>query len=195
MKRAVAVLATSLALLAGPAGAAVTFDYIFDGGYPLSVSSDGSVIAGNLSNGGFGPFRWTQATGPAYLGQVTHVGGGGTPGISADGTRIATSIAMLADSMQTTQGLWTLGSGWQELMPPSPPDGAPTDGTHGNIWDLSGDGTTAVGLYWRQGFGRAHASKWTQAAGVVDLGGTVTDQASRANGVNFDGSEIGRAHV
>ena len=37
---------------------------------------------------------------------------------------------------------------------------------------------------------RAHASKWTQATGVVDLGGTITGQASRANGVNYDGSVI-----
>src|SRR6185295_5232644 len=47
------------------------------------------------------------------------------------------------------------------------------------------------GLYWRHGFGRAHASKWTQGTGVVDLGGTVTGQASRANCVNYDGSVIG----
>jgi hypothetical protein len=59
------------------------------------------------------------------------------------------------------------------------------------VWDLSGDGNTVVGLYWRPGQGNgAHASKWTQATGVVDLGGCATDQASRANGVNHDASVI-----
>src|SRR5262249_13611240 len=95
------------------------------------------------------------------------------------------------DGSYTTQGMWTLGSGWQELMPPVPPDGGIQDGSYGNIYGLSGNGRTAVGLYWRPGVGnRAHASKWTQATGVVDLGGTTTGQASRANGVNYDGSVI-----
>jgi uncharacterized membrane protein len=188
VKQAVAVVAAGLALLASPARAAVTFDFIFDGGYPLAVSYDGSVVAGNLASGGFGPFRWTQATGPASLGRVTHVGGGGMPGISADGTKVASSIASL-DSSYTTQGLWTLGTGWQELMPPSPPDGANQDGTFGNVYGFSGDGNTVVGLYPRT-TGRMHASKWTQATGVVDLGGTISSQASRANGVNYDGSVI-----
>jgi len=76
-------------------------------------------------------------------------------------------------------------------MPPAPPDGGTVDGSYGSVWSLSGDGQTVVGLYWRPGVGqRAHASKWTQATGVVDLGGTTTGQASRANGVNFDGSVI-----
>ena len=189
MKRLLGCLATGLMLLSPPAHAAVTFDFIFEGGYPLAVSQDGSVVAGNLADGSFAPFRWTQATGLVSLGRPALVGGGGKPGISADGTKIASTIGSL-DSSYSTQGLWTLGTGWQELMPPIPPDGGSTDGSYGSIWNLSGDGTTPVGLYWRHGFGRAHASKWTQATGVVDLGGTVTNQASRANGVNFDASVI-----
>jgi hypothetical protein len=190
MKLQAALLAAGLALVAAPAGAAVTFEYIFDGAYPLAVSSNGSVIAGNLADGSFGPFRWTQATGLVGLGRLSYVGGGGTPGMSADGTKIASTIGSL-DSTYSTQGLWTLGSGWQELMPPMPPDGGPGDGSYGSIWGLSGDGTTPVGLYWRYAVGgRAHASKWTQATGVVDLGGTVTGQASRANCANYDASVI-----
>ena len=190
MKHAVTVLAASLALLGSPARAAVTFDFIFDGGYPLAVSSDGSVIAGHLASGGFEMFRWTQASGVVPLGRVQYVGGGGRPGISADGSLIASSIGSL-DSSYTTWGLWSEPTGWQELMPPTPPDGGTTDGSYGSVWGLSGDGTTPVGLYWRPGQGnRAHAAKWTQATGVVDLGGTVTGQASRANGANFDGSVI-----
>jgi hypothetical protein len=183
-----AVLALGLVLAAAPASATATFEYIFDGGYPLAVSNDGTVVAGNLANGGYGAFRWTQATGLVPLGRVAIYGVGGSPGMSSDGSRIASTIGS-ADSSYTTQGLWTLGSGWQELMPPVPADGGTMDGSYGSIWGLSGDGTTAVGLYWRPGQGNgAHASKWTQATGVVDLGGTTTDQGSRANCVNFDGS-------
>lgn len=187
MKPSGAILAIGLVLLATPVHSAVTFDFIFDGGYPLAASKDGSVIAGNLSNGGFGPFRWTQATGPMSLGRVTHVGGGGAPGISEDGSRVASSIASL-DSSSTMQGLWTLGSGWQELLP-MPADGYNQDGTVGNVYGLSGDGNTVVGLYPRLG-GRAHACKWTPTGGTVDLGGTTHRQASRANGVNYNGSVI-----
>jgi uncharacterized membrane protein len=190
MKKAVAVLVTGLALFALPAHAAMTFEFLFDGAFPLSVSDDGSVVAGTMDDGNYTSFRWTQATGLVSLGRPQIGSGGGTPGISADGTRIAYSISSL-DNSYRTQGLWTQGSGWQELMPPAPPDGGLVDGSYGSMWDLSGDGNTAVGLYWRPGHGnRAHASKWTQATGVVDLGGTVTGQASRANGVNYDGSVI-----
>ena len=188
MMKAVAVLAAGFALLASPVHAAVTFEYLFNGGAPTSVSSNGSVITGNDNS--FTSFRWTQATGMVSLGRPQGGSGGGIPGISADGTRIGYSIGSL-DGTYRTQGRWTLGSGWQELMPPPPPDGGTVDGSYGSAWDISGDGNTVVGLYWRPGVGnRAHASKWTQATGVVDLGGTTTGQASRANGVNHDASVI-----
>ena len=161
MKKAVAVLAAGFALLASPVHAAVTFQYLFDGGSPISVSNDGSVVVGNDDN--FTSFRWTQATGFVSLGRPQTGGGGGVPGVSADGTRVGYSIGSL-DGTYRTQGRWTLGSGWQELMPPAPADGGIVDGSYGSAWDISGDGNTVVGLYWRSGVGnRAHASKWTQA--------------------------------
>jgi uncharacterized membrane protein len=146
------------------------------------------VVTGN--DGSYTSFRWTQATGLVSLGRPQTGGGGGVPAISANGTRIAYGIGSL-DGTYRTQGLWTLGSGWQELMPPAPADGGLVDGSYGSAWDISGDGNTVVGLYWRPGAGnRAHASKWTQATGVVDLGGTTTGQSSRANGVNHNASVI-----
>ena len=190
MRKLVAVLATAAALIGSRAQAAATFQYLFDNGYPISVSNDGSVVAGNGADSHYTPFRWTQATGFVSLGRPQMVGGGGIPGVSADGKRVASSIGSL-DSTYTTQGIWNLGSGWQELMPPPPADGGTVDGTYGNVYGLSGNGQTVVGLYWRPGQGNhAHASKWTLAGGVVDLGGTTTGQASRANCVNYDGSVI-----
>jgi uncharacterized membrane protein len=187
MKKAIVALATGFALLATQAHAAATFQFLFNGGAPTSVSEDGKVVAGN--DGSFVSFRWTQATGLVSLGRSQGGSGAGLPGISADGRRVAYSIGSL-DGTYRTQGLWTLGSGWQELTP-MPLDGGIIDGSYGSIYALSGDGNVPVGLYWRSGVGnRAHASKWTQATGVVDLGGTVTGQSSRANGVNYSGSVI-----
>ena len=191
MKRNLAALVASMVLLAAPAHAAATFDFIFDNAYPLSVSSDGSVVVGNDASGGFVPFRWTQAGGFVSLGRPSHIGGGGFAGVSSDGSKVASSIGSL-DSSYTTQGLWTQSGGWQELMPPVPADGGISDGSYGNVWGFSGDGRVPVGLYWRPGAGqRAHASKWTQETGVVDLGGVLTGQASRANCANYTGSVIG----
>ena len=186
-KIAVCFLA-ALAALAGPAHAEVTFTYLFTGGYPLAMSDDGTVIAGN-NRGDYGPFRWTQETGRVSLGRASAPVLGtsaGTPGISADGTKVASTIHS-DDSTFVTAGLWTLGQGWQQLMPPGPPDAGLIDNNLADVWGLSGDGTTVVGLYWRS-TGRAHASRWRSSTGTVDLGSS--GNASRANGVNYDGSVI-----
>src|SRR5689334_9603814 len=101
VKRSVFGLVLALAVLAGPAHSAVTFQYLFDGGYPFCVSSDGTVIAGNNVSD-YGPFRWTQATGYVSLGRPAYYNAGGSPGMSWDGSRIASSINS-DDSTFTTQ--------------------------------------------------------------------------------------------
>jgi uncharacterized membrane protein len=94
------------------------------------------------------------------------------------------------DLTYATQGRWTLGSGWQETMPPTPPDGGLFDAAYGSAWGLSDDGQTLVGLYWRPGQpdGVAHACAWSLGTGVVDLGSGGGN--SRANDANADGSVI-----
>jgi uncharacterized membrane protein len=187
VKRSVLGLVLGLAVLAGPAHAAVTFQYLFDNHWPYSISGDGSVIAGNdVSDGG--PFRWTQATGVVELGRASPREAG-LAVVSFDGKRVASSIQS-ADSTFATQGLWTLGSGWQQLMPPGPPDAGVLDNDMGTVYGISGDGRAVVGLYWRPGAtdGSAHASKWTAETGVVDLGSS--GRSSRANGVSYNGSVV-----
>src|SRR5262245_66474730 len=56
MRKAIAVLATTAALLGAPAHAAATFEFLFDNGYALSVSNDGSVVVGNSNDGTFTSF-------------------------------------------------------------------------------------------------------------------------------------------
>ena len=116
--------------------------------------------------------------------------GAGAPDVSADGTRISATI-LGDDGTYATQGVWTLGSGWQECMPPIPPDGGLLDNAYGSAWGISDDGSALVGLYWRPGnaeTGLAHASIWTENDGVVDLGSTIKN--CRANDANLDGSVV-----
>jgi probable HAF family extracellular repeat protein len=171
-----------------PARAEVTFEFILEDGYAFDISADGTVVAGN-TRGDYEAFRWTAQTGMVRLGQssVQVLGrSAGTPGVSADGELVASTILSL-DSTFVTMGLWSSAGGWRELMPPTPPGGGLVDLELGSVWGMSGDGGTVVGLYWRPG-DRAHAVKWTEATGAVDLGST--GRASRADGCNYDGTVI-----
>ncbi len=188
MKRSIAAAGLLVMALAAPAGAAVSFEYLFDGGFPINVTPDGNVIVGNTADT-YGAFRWTRSGGFVRLGMdaAPVIGGtGGVPGVSNDGTKVAATI-IGPDSTYSTMGLWTLGSGWQTLEPPIPPGGGVVDRALADVQGLSGDGKVVVGLQWRVP-GRAHAVKWTQATGAVDLGSA--GNASKAMHANFDGSVI-----
>ncbi len=179
----------------GTAQAEVTFD-IVDVGYATDISADGTVVVGN-TQGAYETFRWTEEDGmvPLGLASVPVLGvGAGTPDVSDDGTQASATI-LGRDSTYVTVGIWTLGAWWQEMMPPTLPDGGIIDNAYGSAWGLSGDGTTVVGLYWRPGHGGpggdgvAHACKWTVDGGMVDLGSAGGN--SRANACSYDGSVIG----
>ena len=188
MKKYAVLVAASLVLAPPMARAAVTFDYLFDNAYGLQISNDGTVIAGNMVSN-FSAFRWTAGTGVVDLGRsATEMVGrsAGRPGLSTDGTRVASTIGS-EDSTFVTAGLWTLGSGWYQIAPPVPPGGGISDEELCSVWGMSGDGGTVVGLFWRPG-SRAHAFSWRQDVGMVDLGSS--GRASRANGASYDGSVI-----
>jgi len=191
-----AVAAVFTSAMVEAVSAEVTLEFI---GTVLAtdVSADGSVIVGNTF-GEYETFRWTTAGGVVPLGRATvpELGvGAGTPNVSSDGTRVSGTI-LGADDTYATQGIWTLGQGWQECLP-MPSDAGIIDQSLASAWGLSGDGNTLTGLYWRAGQpgGSAHPSRWTEATGVVDLGtqgsGTcMTCGSGRANDVNEDGSVI-----
>ncbi len=178
------VTLAGLSVCCGVAHAEVTFE-IIDVGYATDISADGSVVVGN-TEGLYEPFRWTAEGGLEILAAG---GGSGSPDVSADGTQVSASIPG-ADGTYWTQGRWTLGQGWEETMPPPPPDGYPMDDSYGSAWGLSEDGSTVVGLYWRWGMpgGGAHASTWTRETGAIGLGSDGGN--SRANDANEDGSVI-----
>jgi uncharacterized membrane protein len=188
MKKTSVVVA--LAAASGTAHAAATLELI-PGALGTAISADGTVIVGNTA-AAYETFRWTEETGLEPLGMATLPVLGvaaGTPDVSADGTRISGTI-LGADSTYATQGVWTAESGWQEAMPPAPPDGGLLDFSYGSSWGLSDDGGTLVGLYWRPGQpgGLAHASRWSPTDGTTDLGSVGSD--SRANECDADGDVI-----
>ncbi len=178
-----------LGILVGTAHAEVTYELIGIG-MATDISADGSVVVGN-TEGIYETFRWTERDGIVPLGMASAIVGtmAGTPDVSADGTMVSATICG-SDSTYVTQGIWTLGEGWRELMPPLPPGGGMMDDAYGSAWGMSDDGSTVVGLFWRpnQPGGSAHASAWTQSTGAVDLGSD--GGSSRANDANYDGSVI-----
>jgi uncharacterized membrane protein len=185
------IAAGTLALVAGAGHThgEVTFEIIGEC-LATDISADGSVIAGNSAD--YGTFRWTAVGGIVDLGRNSYAAIGhaaGTPDVSADGTRVSASILDRTGTMMTA-GLWVLGEGWTDLMPPQPPGGAIMDDALGSAWGMSEDGLVVTGLYWHPGQpgGSANALRWTAETGAESLGGD--GASSRSNDANGDGSVI-----
>jgi len=184
------LLAGLLVVAAGPALAGSTLT-LFDGMLVYRMSADGTACAGNSADGFYTACRWTAADGVVNLGRSAGEILGrsaGMPGISADGTRISSSI-VTEDSLAMTQGRWTLGQGWEQTMPPQPPGGVTIDQSMGTAWGISSDGSTVVGYAFHTG-ARAYASAWTAEGGMTILGSQDPSRDSRANDANQDGSVV-----
>ncbi len=186
--------ALAISALGAIAGVVHADDIIFlDHVYPLDVSADGSVVVGNDAFG-YETFRWERSSGVVeLLGRDTFTPLGiaaGSPDVSEDGTRISASITT-DDGIHMTQGLWTLGQGWADLMPPAPIEGGLLDNSFGSAWGISGDGNHVLGFYWRPGqvaTGLAHPSIWSAGTGITDL--DTSNVTGRANHANYDGSVV-----
>lgn len=150
--------------------------------YPAGISDNGTVVMSSSA----GNFMWTEADGFVILNTISNgFENAGNPSISNDGTKISGTFTH-PESNMNGWGLYDVASGnWTPLEG----IGGETDGSESSAWGISGDGSTIVGLGWVDA-GTAHAIKWTEADGTVDMGSTVPDRSSRANGVNTDGSVI-----
>ncbi len=158
------------------------------GSVASAVSADGSFVVGNAGQAGHvagetEAFRWTQAGGMMFLGDVP-----GGPirsfalGVSANGNVVVGEGRYGADSLQYEAFRWTPSTGLVGL-------GFLPGGTRSSGAGVSADGSILVG----QGFtstGLNEAFRWTEAGGMQGLGGLIQGQASFAFDISPDGSRV-----
>ena len=150
------------------------------------VSADGSVIVGGYydpDRGGYEAFRWTQAGGIAYLGELA--GEGGTmrseaTAVSADGAVVGGWSKSL--SSMNEPFCWTQAESMVSLGHSGP----------GYVTGLSADGSTIVG--WVPGafiWDADEGWRWLQAVLIDDYGLDLTEWVLyEAGGISSDGLTI-----
>lgn len=160
--------------------------YNLGSGAGATSISDNGVVAGIHDD--FGQyFYWTAAEGMTFIGGVhPNQGYGGQASISNDGMRIA-GTNINNDTGFGEAAIYDRNSGsWTNLGG----IGGSIDASTSSGWGISGDGNHVVGLGWLPN-AQAHAIRWNQTDGMVDMGSTSPGQSSRANVVSGDGSVIG----
>ena len=142
------------------------------------ITPDGAtVLMTNYQTGDV--WLWTAAGGLQPIGLATSA-----EGLASDGLTVAAARPVGSYEMASR---WTLGGNWQDL-------GGLTPGEVGcqpflsSSFDISGDGSTVVGLAWEGCHGRAF--RWTQAGGMVELP-QIGPNSARANAISNDGLTIG----
>jgi probable HAF family extracellular repeat protein len=181
MKRALQALAL-LALMgsaeaAEPRGKPVFID-LPTGALPADVGANGFVVVGNFY-GGAGGFTWM----PTH--NVAPIGGAVTATVSRDGKSIAGSILDAAG--HEIAAVWTGGREWRTIGT-LVPNAASCDRYLSSVYGGNDDGSVLVGLGWN-GCKIAHAFRWEQSTGMVDLG-AANVTSSRANSVSGDGRVV-----
>ncbi|QOW11322.1 T9SS type A sorting domain-containing protein [Kaistella flava (ex Peng et al. 2021)] len=151
--------------------------------FMTDVSNNG-VAAGNVMNAAH--LYWTEDAGTLEIGELTsgdYISG--YTNVTSDGKFISgtmTNPGTNYDEMakyEIATGTWAFLGGL----------GAMSDMTVSSAWGMTGDGSAIVGLAYPAP-SDAHAVKWTQAGGVVDLGSTVPNRSSRGNSITDDGTIV-----
>lgn len=151
-----------------------------DMGFMTDVSNNG-VAVGNVMYGSH--IMWTEAGGTVVIGEpASGAQIGGTTNVTIDGKFISGTMTN-TNTMGEEMALYNVETGqWKYL-------GALVPGQEVSAWGMTSDGSTVVGLGFVSSM-EAHAVKWTQEGGLVDLGSTFPETSSRANGINDDGTII-----
>lgn len=144
----------------------------------FALSANGKVMAANY---GGEIFRWTSAGGFVDLGLSDTFSS--SIGISADGNTIV--AGRTSSDGHTSPAMWQKATGWVDLGHPG--EGCLMDGSWGDSWGVSGNGSIVVGLAWY--CPGAEAFEWTLQDGIVGLGHP-TNASSRATTISADGSTI-----
>jgi len=151
--------------------------------WATDVTPDGEIVVGNYNTAESFIWRWRQDPTP------TIIPGGAAVAVSDDGSVIAGNFYNgTPDNNDDLAAIWTAATGWQTLgfIPGSSPG---CGGGLSSAYDISGDGTTIVGLSWGpncSGLGY----RWTAATGMVPLQ-SLANGHCRASAISGDGTEIG----
>jgi probable HAF family extracellular repeat protein len=149
------------------------------GALATGVSASGAVVSGGFDDGN-GGFYWMPTTGVIFAGGVQ------AAGVSRDGHTI---VGWARDSRGIQQaGIWVRGTEWR-LLGSFAGSAGPCDSSLSQGTGVNGDGQTVVGFAWN-GCAGAHAFRWQESTGMVDLGSTVQGRSSRALGVSADGMVV-----
>jgi uncharacterized membrane protein len=150
----------------------------------MDITPDGEVVVGNDPFLKGNSFIWRWRVDPA----PTVIPGGNAFAVSDDGTVIAGNFLNgTADPSDDTAAIWTAATGWQSLgaLPGTPS----LCGSPSSAYDISGDGTTVVGLAWT-GSCTGLGFRWTAATGMVPLQ-SLANGSNRCSAISGDGSALG----
>lgn len=155
------------------------------GNYNVGAVSDNGVVSMHTSAGGI--YKWNAAGGLVQIGSISNgYPAAGRTVVSNDGTKISSSITNAATGFNEISTYDVATSTWVNrggLVPTG------WDGSVSSTWGMTTNGSTIVGL----GFltaANAHAVKWDEVNGMVDLGSIAAGRSSRANAINAAGTVI-----
>jgi probable HAF family extracellular repeat protein len=145
---------------------------------PFAIGANGWVAVGDRYDRLSGTF-WMPTTGS------TDIGGTFAGSVSRDGKTI---VGNAFDSQgRENAAIWAGGRAWR-VLGSFTPDAKPCDVSYSSTYGVSADATVIVGLAW-DGCAFAHAFRWTEQTGMVDLG-SLNGKPTRANAVSGDGHVI-----
>ncbi len=156
---------------------------------PLLIELEAEALANDLGANGFTvigstldgeAFYWMPSSG------VVRIGGTQGIAVSRDG-RTFVGRAFDANGKENA-AIWLGGTEWR-LLGSFHPSALPCDLLLSGSFGASDDGRVIVGLGW-DGCSLAHAFRWEESTGMVDLGSTVSGRSSRANDVSGDGRVV-----
>jgi probable HAF family extracellular repeat protein len=156
---------------------------------PLLIELEREALASDLGANGFTvvgstfdgeAFYWMPSSG------VVRIGGTQGIAVSRDGRTIVGRA--LDANRKENAAIWLGGEEWR-LLGSFHPNALPCDNLLSGSFGASDDGRVIVGLGW-DGCRIAHAFRWEESTGMVDLGSTVSGRSSRANNVSGDGRVV-----
>ncbi len=169
-------LAATLAALPQAAAQSASFMYLEDTSSAMDMTPDGKiVVGGHPVKGGY---YWTAADG------FTFIGGNSAVAVSDDGSVIFGSV--YNEDGHSEAAIWTADTGWELLG--GLPGGLPCPSIS-SAYEISADGSVAVGLSWIDGCDGA-AFRWTPEDEMVGME-TLGNGGNRASVVSADGTLAG----